>query len=329
MKRIGAIISVPLLLGGCSETPLGYLSGSGPAARAIAHLGWGLIAISSAATLIVTALLGYAIWRRRTPDTGRLGGGNDRSAIRWIAVGTGISTVFLLVAAISTLWTVRGVSDTSKPPAFVVDVTGHQWWWEAHYNSDVPNRAFTTANDLVIPVGVPVQVNLRSSDVIHSFWVPKLAGKTDTIPGTTNVARIEADEPGVYRGQCTEFCGLQHARMAFNVVAMSHDNFQKWWDHQLQAASPDPTNPGQQFFLQKCAACHTIRGLSAGGILGPDLSHFGSRRSIGAGILENNPTNLAYWIDHTQSVKPGSKMPALDLPHNEVGALTAFLEGLK
>ena len=277
MKRTAAIVWTTLLLAGCDGTPLGYLGAAGPAARAIANLGWGLIAICIAATLIVSALLAYAIWHRRATATDELGGGDDRTPIRWIVAGTGISTVFLLAAAVWTLLTVQSVGDTSKPPALIIDVTGHQWWWEAHYNSDTASRAFTTANELVIPAGVSVQINLRSSDVIHSFWVPKLAGKTDTIPGITNVTRIEADASGIYRGQCTEFCGLQHAQMAFNVVAMTQGDFTRWCDTQLQAAKPSSTDPGQQLFLQKCASCHMIRGLTAGGILGPDLSHFGSR----------------------------------------------------
>jgi cytochrome c oxidase subunit 2 len=329
MKRRSAVAGVSLLLGGCDGTPLGYLDPAGPAARAIAGLGWGLIAISAAVCLIVLGLLSYAIGRERPPDSGALGGGSDRKAIRWIAVGTGISTVFLLGAAIWTLWAVRSVTNATTPPGLIIDVTGHQWWWEAHYRSNDPSREFTTANDLVIPVGVPVQVNLHSSDVIHSFWVPRLAGKTDTIPGVTNRIRIQAEREGIYRGQCTEFCGLEHAHMAFFVVAKNPGDFNTWWDHQLQSTTVDAANRGEQVFLDKCAACHAIRGTPAGGILGPNLSHFGSRTTIGAGALPNNSENLAYWIDHTQTVKPGSNMPSLDLPADQVAAVTAFLEGLK
>ena len=329
MRRAALLVGVLLLLGGCSATPLNYLGPSGPAARAIADLGWGLIAISVAVCIIVLALLTYAISRRRLPDDGVLGGGDDRTAIRWITVGTGISTVFLFAAAIWTFMTVQTVTNAATPPALTIDVTGHQWWWEARYRSDDPSRQFSTANDLVIPVGVPVQVNLQSADVIHSFWVPKLAGKTDTIPGLTNTTRIQADRPGVYRGQCTEFCGLQHAQMAFYVIAMSQSDFETWWDHQLQTATFNPGNQGEKVFLDKCAACHAVRGLPAGGILGPNLSHFGSRTTIGAGILANTPDNLADWIGHTQTIKPGSKMPALDLPDDQLAAVTAFLEGLK
>ncbi len=328
MKRPSpALLALAMVLSGCSSAPLGYLEGAGPAARHIASLGWGLIAISAAATLIVLALLVYAIWRPRAPETETPGRINDNAAIRWISAGTGISVIFLLAAAIWTLLTVRSVSSTSTPPGLVIDVTGHQWWWEARYHSDVPSQAFTTANEIVIPVGVPVKVNLRSSDVIHSFWVPKLAGKTDAIPGLTNITRIEADRPGLYRGQCTEFCGMEHAKMAFFVRALSADDFRTWRDRQLQAAAVEPANAGQQAFLNRCSVCHAIRGLPAGGIAGPDLSHFAGRGTIGAGALANNAKNLAYWIDHTQTVKPGSKMPELDLPADQVNAITAYLEG--
>jgi cytochrome c oxidase subunit 2 len=295
----------------------------------LAGLGWGLIAISGAVCVIVLGLLTYATGRGRPPDSGAFGGGNDRAALRWIVTGTGISAAISLAAAIWTFWAVQSVTNANPPPGLIIDVTGHEWWWEAHYRSDKPSREFTTANDLVIPVGVPVQLNLRSGDVIHSFWVPRLAGKTDTIPGVTNRTRIEADKPGTYRGQCAEFCGLEHAHMAFFVVAMSHGDFNAWWDRQLQSANFDPANRGQQVFLDKCAVCHAIRGTPAGGILGPNLSHFGSRKTIGAGALQNNPENLGYWIDHTQMVKPGSKMPSLDLPADQVTEVTAYLEGLK
>ena len=234
MKRLFAVAGVCLPLCGCRRRPLGYLSPAGPAARVLAASGGASSPFPPRSASSFWALLSYAIGREETPDARALGGGSDRSAIRWIAAGTGISTVFLLGSAIWTLSAVRSVTNATTPPALTIDVTGHEWWWEAHYHSNNPSREFTTANDLVIPVGVPVQVNLRSSDVIHSFWVPRLAGKTDTIPGVTNRTRIEADQPGIYRGQCTEFCGLEHAHMAFFVVAMSQADFNAWWDRQLQ-----------------------------------------------------------------------------------------------
>ena len=218
---------------------------------------------------------------------------------------------------------------TSHAAAVTIDVTGQQWWWEVRYRSDTPSREFSTANELVIPAGVPIQLNLRSRDVVHSFWVPKLAGKMDMIPGQTNGTRIEADKPGIYRGQCTEFCGLQHAQMAFFVIALTPADFEAWWNHQLEPASNDPKAAPQQTFTVRCGGCHAIRGTSAGGILGPNLTHFGSRRTIAAGVLANNSDNLAHWLRNSQGVKPGSKMPELHLAGDEVDTLTAYLEGLK
>ena len=192
MKRAAAGLFSLLMLSNCARAPLGYLEGAGPAARSIASLGWGLLGISVAVCLITGVLLVFSIFRRRL-QTNELGGGDDRSALRWIGVGLSITTVLLLASAVWTLWTVRGVSDTSHAAAVNIDVTGQQWWWEVRYRSDTPSREFSTANDLVIPAGVPVQLNLRSRDVVHSFWVPKLAGKMDMIPGQTNRIRIEAD----------------------------------------------------------------------------------------------------------------------------------------
>ena len=282
MKRAAVGLVSLLMLSDCAPAPLGYLDGAGPAARSIASLGWGLLGISVAVCLITGALLVFSIFRRRSQADG-LGGGDDRSSLRWIGVGLSITTVLLLASAVWTLWTVRVVSDTARAPAVNINVTGQQWWWEVRYKSDTPSREFSTANELVIPTGVPVQLNLRSRDVVHSFWVPKLAGKMDMIPGQTNIIRIEADQPGIYRGQCSEFCGVQHAQMAFLVIALAPSDFQAWWNHQLEPAGNDPNAAPQQTFIERCSSCHAIRGLSAGGILGPNLSHFGSRRTIAAG----------------------------------------------
>ena len=328
MKRAAAALFSLLALSACARAPLGYLEGAGPAARSIASLGWGLLGISVAVCLISGALLAFSIFRRRVPADG-LGRGDDRSSLRWIGVGLSVTMVLLLASAVWTLWTVRGLSDTSRAAAVTIDVTGQQWWWEVRYRSGTPSREFSTANDLVIPTGVPVQLNLRSRDVVHSFWVPKLAGKMDMIPGQTNPIRIEADRPGIYRGQCSEFCGVQHAQMAFFVVALAPADFEAWWNHQLEPAGNDADAAPQHTFIERCSSCHTIRGLPAGGILGPDLSHFGSRRTIAAGVLPNNPTDLARWLNDSQAVKPGSKMPTLRLTANEVDTLTTYLEGLK
>lgn len=320
---------LPVLLAGCADVPLGYLDHAGPTARMIARLGWGFIAISVAVSIIVGVLLVWAIGRPRVRRDETIVPVDDRTPIRWIVIGTGISAVFLLGSAIWTLGTVHAISALPTANALHVDVVGQEWWWEVRYHADDRARDFTTADQLVIPVGVPVRIELTSRDVIHSFWVPKLGGKMDMIPSRANVAWLQADAAGDYRGQCSEFCGLQHANMAFNVRALPPDDFQKWWDRQLQPPATAPADPGAKTFMVRCAVCHTIRGTAAGGILGPDLSHFGSRDTIAAGLLPNTPENLARWINNTQTIKPGAKMPELGMLASEIDDVARYLEDLK
>ena len=212
-------------------------------------------------------------------------------------------------------------------------MTGHQWWWQVQYQNRDPTQVFQTANEIRIPVGRPVTFDLESTDVIHSFWVPDLMGKQDMIPGRTNTLTVEAARPGLYRGQCAEYCGLQHAHMAFFVFAEPPAVFDAWRRHELQSASP-PRTPGQvaglRLFLGgPCAACHTVSGTGAGGNLGPDLTHFGSRATIAAGLLHNTPANLDLWLKNPQALKPGNYMPPLNLAPRQRAALVAYLEALK
>jgi len=327
MKRLIAI-GLTISLAGCSS-PLSYLDATSPIAGSIASLGWGLMAISVGVCLIVGVLLLVAIWRGSPRSAAIVVPVNDRAPIRWIGVGVAISTVFLLGSAIWTLVTVHSIAGSPRPAALSIDVIGQEWWWAVKYRSDDPSREFTTANQLVIPVDVPVQINLTSRDVIHSFWVPKLGGKMDMIPSRTNVTWLEADKIGDYRGQCSEFCGLQHANMAFNVRVMSQADFDAWRNQQLQPAASVAGDPRLRTFMVRCAACHTVRGTPAGGILGPDLSHFGSRETLAAGLLPNTPENLARWINNTQTIKPGAKMPELHMLASETADVTGYLEDLK
>ncbi|MGV8856798.1 MAG: cytochrome c oxidase subunit II [Devosia sp.] len=324
-----AAIALALGLAGCASTPLSYLDATSPIGGPIAELGWGLTAISVGVCIIVGILLLVAILRRRPSSAGTIGPVNDRTSIRWIGIGVAISTVFLLGSAVWTLVTVNIIGQPAASNTISVDVIGQEWWWGVHYNSSDPARQFTTANQLVIPVGVPVQINLRSNDVIHSFWVPKLGGKMDMIPSRTNVTWIEADKPGTYRGQCSEFCGLQHANMAFTVKAVSQADFDAWWTRQLAPPATAPDDPRLATFMTRCAACHAIRGTPAGGIVGPDLSHFGSRPTIASGLLPNTAANLASWINNTQTIKPGVKMPQLHMLASEIDDVTSFLEELQ
>ena len=326
MKRVGAL-GLTLGLAGCANRPLSYLDSTSPIGSQIASLGWGLTAISVGVCIVIGVLLAVSIWRRRSGSL-EVGPVNDRRAIRWIGVGVAVSTIFLVGSAVWTLITVHSIAQPGTPSGLSVDVTGQEWWWSVKYNSSDPSRQFTTANQLVIPVGVPVQVNLKSADVIHSFWVPKLGGKMDMIPSRTNMTWLEADKVGDFRGQCSEFCGLQHANMAFSVRVLSQADFDAWWTGQLQPASASDS-PGLQTFMVRCAACHAIRGTAAGGILGPDLSHFGSRESIAAGLLPNTKPNLVDWINNTQTIKPGVKMPELHMLASETEEVASYLEGLK
>jgi cytochrome c oxidase subunit 2 len=211
-----------------------------------------------------------------------------------------------------------------------IEVIGHQWWWEIHYS----NQNFDTANEIHIPVGQPVTVHVTSADVVHSFWVPELHGKIDLIPGQTNTISLEADQAGVYRGQCAEFCGAQHAHMAILVIAEPAGQFSAWLDNQSRAgvepAVGSLEQEGQQAFLgSACVYCHTIKGTNASGKVGPDLTHLGSRLTLGAGTLPNTPGNLAGWTINSQTIKPGNHMPPMDLSAVQVQALLAYLETLK
>lgn len=335
-RRQGLIVvaAVALPLAGC-KAPMTFMRTFGPAADPITFLGWGLTIVCAAVVIIIGALVFLATLRQprwqpsenqQWPEIGR-----DSGGLSWIYVGVGTSTVVLFGLIIWTLITLKAVASPGTEPGFTIEIRAHQWWWEARYLGEPSDRTFTTANELHIPVGKPVRLVLIGDDVIHSFWVPALAGKTDVIPGQTNTAWMQADKPGVYRGQCTEYCGEQHAHMATYVVADSPQDFQSWWDGQL-AAAPAPASAdiarGRSVFTERCGACHAIRGTSAGGILGPDLSHLMTRRTIAAGALANNPGDLSRWIANAQEIKPGSRMPTLTLSGPELASVNAYLQTL-
>lgn len=217
--------------------------------------------------------------------------------------------------------------------ALTLKIIGHQWWWEVHYEADSPHQSFVTANEIRIPTGQPVKVELESADVIHSFWVPSLTGKMDLIPGQKNELQFTAKNAGVYRGQCAEFCGLQHAHMAFAVLALPPDEFGRWREHENQGADSPADQLGKQgealFRRRGCALCHNVSGTPAGGQLGPDLTHVGSRTTIAAGTLPNTPATLGAWISDPQHIKPGNLMPKMPLQSDELIAIIHYLEQLK
>lgn len=253
--------------------------------------------------------------------------GNTRLEIIW----TVIPVILLAIIAVPT---VRDAFYISAPPdrenALEVTVVGYQWWWAFEY----PDQGVVTANEMRIPTGRPIHLTLESKDVVHSFWVPRLAGKMDVVPNRTNTMWLQADEPGIYYGQCAEYCGTSHANMRFRVIAMEPADFEAWiLDRQTAEAfvpSDDLVAQGHDLFATKgCMACHTVDGTSYQGIVGPDLSDFGSRTTVAAGILPNTPENVGAWLRDPQQVKPGALMPNLNLSDDEVNALTAFLGSLR
>jgi cytochrome c oxidase subunit II len=316
-----------------SAAPLDYfLHAAGPAAMPTRQLGWVLTAIAVLVTLIIAGLLLGAIMRRR-PSSPMQSLHADSGGMRWIYIGTGVSSVALLAMLVYVLVTLESVASPATHPQLTITVTAYDWWWKVDYADDPdPARNFSTANEIHIPAGEPIKVRLKSADVVHAFWVPQLAGKTQTIPGQTNEQWIQADRPGIYRGQCSQFCGAQHAHMAFEVIAQSAAEFNAWRDTQgravNEAASDATVAAGRHLFAERCAGCHTIRGTDANGLQAPDLTHLLSRREIAAGALTNTPDHLLDWIEHAQRIKPDALMPDIALTAGEAVALSAYLATL-
>jgi cytochrome c oxidase subunit 2 len=251
-----------------------------------------------------------------------------------VSIATGITVLILFGLTIVSVSVGKIVSASVAPAAsMTIEVTGTQWWWKVRYANDDPSRILQTANEIHIPVGQPIAIRGNSDDVIHSFWVPSLQGKRDLIPGRTTLEWLQADRPGRYRGQCAEFCGLQHAHMAFWVIAEPPDEFNAWMATQLQPAaepSGEQNKRGQEIFLKSaCVLCHAIRGTAAAAQAGPDLTHFGSRKTIAAGTLTNTKGNLAGWIADPQNIKPGTHMATTPIQPEEMQPLLDYLESLK
>jgi cytochrome c oxidase subunit 2 len=340
---VGLAAALGSLLPGIAraDIPMTYLRTRGPAANPIAHLGWGLIGVSLfvIAVIAISVFIGVMRGRPREPldENGHPPVRRGANGMPWLYIGVGTTVVFLIGCAV---WTFIVLAETSAPPggdppSITLDITGHQWWWEAQYHKKgQPKRTFVTANEFHIPVGQPVRIRLRSDNVIHSFWVPELAGKTDVIPGQTNQAWLEAYQPGDYRVQCTEYCGLQHAHMALHVIAQPARQFQAWWNQQIKPAAAPTTaaeQRGRRVFQGHCAVCHTVRGANffAEGQLGPDLTHVMSRRMIGAGLVPNNTGHLAAWIANAQALKPGVDMPTMNLTSQQLVDVVSYVNSLR
>lgn len=303
--------------------PLQYMTGAGIKATPVVALTWGVTIISVAVIFIIAGLLAAAIWRR-PPRAWRMGETAevlpDEGGLNWLWVGVSISALALLVTVV---WTVKVLADIQGPPynpAVTIEITGRQWWWQGRY-LDGP-RSFATANEFHIPVGVPVRLKLIGGDVIHSFWVPQLAGKMDAIPGQTNETWIQAAAPGIYIGQCTEYCGVQHAKMLLRVIADEPAQFHAWQAQQLAPAQEDAA------FNAHCGNCHAVRGTQAHGSFGPDLSHLMRRRTLASGVLPNDDATLAHWVENPQGPKPGNLMPALPLTQGDRDNIQRYLKTL-
>jgi cytochrome c oxidase subunit 2 len=308
------------------STPLqSSLHPAGPDAAIIAQMSW--VLFGGAALIFVAVMVLVALGLRRAPRAA--------SSRRWIAgAGVAFPVAVLSVLLVWSTWRSAELSPQTSRGAFAIGVTAKMWWWEVRYRDPASGREFAGANEIRIPVGKPVYLGLTSTDVIHSLWIPSLNGKMDTVPGRINGLTLQADKPGIYRGQCAEYCGEQHARMALHVVALPQEQFDRWLAREAQPAAA-PTGPllerGRAAFLeQRCQSCHTIRGVAEGARLGPDLTHVGGRMHIGAGTLRNHRGTLAGWIADPQAIKPGARMPGSnDIDGPTLNALAAYLEHLK
>ena len=304
------------------------LSPQSPQARAIFNLGIVTAVVMAIIFAVVVGIVAYALlrfprWREgeRDPEQGKT---HKTVEIVWTAIPL-VIVVILFVLAARTM----GVADPPPPPKPDLVVIGHQWWWEARYT----NSGAVVANEIHIPVGKPLALRLNSADVLHEFWVPELARKITTVPGHPNHIWIQADKAGTYLGFCSEFCGTQHAWMHFLLIAEPEAEFRKWEQAQV-APAPQPTSENAQkglalFQQMSCVNCHTIKGTIAAAQFGPDLTHFASRRQLGAGIVANTPKNLRRWLHDPQQVKVGAKMPDFKFTDEQVTELADYIETLK
>ena len=328
-----------LALFGCGgqQVQQTMLRPAGPMAARIENLWWFIFVIALVVFVIVFSFFTGAIATRRiraqVPPDIHPNPVAEQRHIRIVIAATVLTTLILFAVLGHSVITSKYMNSLVSKNPVSIQVIGHQWWWEVRYPNPQADLLVTTANEIHVPIGLPVVLQTSSADVIHSFWAPNLQGKRDLIPGYANAIWFQADKEGVYRGQCAEFCGHEHALMAFYVVAESQDKFNAWLEQQRKPA-PDPANDvlkhGRDVFTKStCVMCHTVRGTEAGSHVGPDLTHLASRISIGAGTLPNNPGSLGGWISDPQAIKPGVRMPPNPLPGEDLQALVQWLETLK
>jgi cytochrome c oxidase subunit 2 len=303
------------------------LEPAGPLAGRIHGLWTILLGVSIVVWVAVMLTLAVIFFRRKHESTISL-----RDLARNVGIAVGLTAITVLGILIASMLT-GGALASMPRNAMDVEIVGHQWWWEVHYRAVPSSSSVVTANEIHIPVGRPVRLKLSSRDVIHSFWVPNLRGKIDLIPSRSNMTWMQADRPGIYHGQCGEFCGAQHAHMAVKVIAEDQASFDRWYAGQVPPASEpsdDSRARGREIFLNSpCVVCHSIRGTAARGTVGPDLTHLASRKTIAAGTLQNTRGNLAGWVIDAQSIKPGVRMPNMALSPQDLEPLLDYLESLQ
>lgn len=304
------------------------LTPAGTDAAAIEGLWWLLLGISVVVFVLVMGFLLFGIFARRERTDA-----SEHVKARVVA-GAAITTAVVLIGIlVATVAVSRATTAPGADDALTIDVIGHQWWWEVRYRGERADQLVVSANEVHLPVGERVRFVVRSADVIHSLWLPNLGGKIDLMPDRENTLWLEATEPGVFRGQCAEFCGMQHGKMGFMVVVHERDEFRAWLERERMSAAPPGDALARQghdaFVNGTCASCHRIRGTAAMGGFGPDLTHIGSRRTIAAGAVPNTRARLTAWIVDPQQLKPGALMPATHMQPEALHAIVHYLEQLR
>jgi len=319
-----AALLLPLAGAGCGDQNV--LAPHSHAEQQINTLWWVMLGGAAIGFGVIVVLL-FLGWLRRNRESLPFGGGERAATSLVIVLGVAVPIVVLSALFVwSDIFVIRATDAPARgSTSLTVRVNGHQWWWEIEY----PGTSAVTANELHIPVSTRVRVVGTTADVIHSLWVPELNRKVDVIPGRENVLLLDADRAGTYPGQCAEFCGLQHAHMEVRVIAEPMGRFREWLAREAAPAEVSAGRGARLFDEEACSGCHQIRGTDARGQVGPDLTHFGSRTMIGAGVLPNDPEHLRDWIRDPQHSKPGNRMPGLQLSDADLRALVAYLEGLK
>jgi cytochrome c oxidase subunit II len=332
LHLVGAVAGGFLLAGCHGRRDMSVFDPVGPQSAQINSLWWLFFWVTAIVYVLTMAFFGIALFKGGRPADPEAPRRTRRAAIA-VSGAMGVTVILLFVLLASDLTTGHSIASLSSKNAVTIEITGRQWWWEARYSDPVASNIVTTANEIHVPVGEPVVLLGTSRDVIHSFWAPNIHGKRDLIPGYQNAMWIRVDQPGTYRGQCAEFCGHQHAHMAFYIVAEPREQFRAWLEAQRKPAQPPQTDEQRQglqvFLANDCVVCHTVRGTDASGRIGPDLTHLASRGNIAAGTLPFNTGSLAGWILDPQNIKPGNRMPQHALSGDDLQALLAYLENLK